>query len=180
MKKIGIGTAAVSVPILSSCTAKAKDDATSVGYVSDAQSKLIVPAGAGLQITGTFLDEISHDISHQNWGEKEWDQDFAHMKAIGIDTVIMIRSGYRKFITYPSEYLLKKGCYKPSVDLVYMYLRLVEKHGIKFWIGLYDSGHYWDTGDLRHEIEDNKYVIDRNPEKQNRQVIRVFSCLIRV
>ena len=53
---------------------------------------LIVPMGQGLRITGTFLDEISHDIPHQNWGEKEWDADFRHMKSIGIDTVIVIRS----------------------------------------------------------------------------------------
>ena len=121
---------------------------------------LIVPPAAGLPITGTFLDEISHDIPHQNWGEKEWDADFANMKAIGIDTVIMIRSGYRKFITYPSKYLLGKGCYMPSVDLVDMFLRLAQKYGMKFWFGLYDSGRYWDTGDLSWEIEDNKYVID--------------------
>ncbi len=125
------------------------------------ESKLIVPKAQGLKITGTFLDEISHDIPHQNWGEKEWDADFAHMKAIGIDTVIMIRSGYRKFITYPSEYLVKKhGCYRPSVDLLEMYLRLADKYKMKFYFGLYDSGKYWDTGDLSWEIEDNKYVID--------------------
>lgn len=124
------------------------------------ESKLIVPKAQGLQITGTFLDEISHDIPHQNWGEKEWDQDFQHMKRIGIDTVIMIRSGYRKFITYPSKYLLKKGCYMPSVDLLDMYLRLAQKYGMKFYFGLYDSGRYWDTGYLSWEIEDNKYVID--------------------
>ena len=106
------------------------------------------------------MDEISHDIPHQNWGEKEWDLDFQHMKRIGIDTVIMIRSGYRKFMTYPSPYLLKKGCYMPSVDLVDMYLRLAEKYNMKFYFGLYDSGRYWDTGDLSWEIEDNKYVID--------------------
>ena len=123
-------------------------------------SKLIVPKGNALHITGTFLDEISHDIPHQNWGEKEWDQDFQHMKRIGIDTVIMIRSGYRKFITYPSKYLLKKGCYMPSVDLLDMYLRLAQKYDMKFYFGLYDSGRYWDTGDLSWEIEDNKYVID--------------------
>ncbi len=74
------------------------------------ESKLIVPKETALPITGTFLDEISHDIPHQNWGEKEWDADFAHMKAIGIDKVIMIRSGYRKFVTFPSPYMLKKGC----------------------------------------------------------------------
>ena len=121
---------------------------------------LIVPKARGLKITGTFLDEISHDIPHQNWGEKEWDADFRNMKAIGIDTVIMIRSGYRKFITYPSPYLLKKGCYMPSYDLVDMFLRLARKYGMKFWFGLYDSGRYWDTGDLSCEIEDNRFVID--------------------
>lgn len=123
-------------------------------------SKLIVPPNKGLKISGTFLDEISHDIPHQNWGEKEWELDFQHMKHIGIDTVILIRSGYRKFMTYPSKYLLGKGCYMPSVDLVDMYLRLAEKYGMKFYFGLYDSGKYWDTGDLSWEIEDNKYVID--------------------
>ncbi|MBP8944489.1 MAG: DUF4434 domain-containing protein [Paludibacteraceae bacterium] len=124
------------------------------------KSKLIVPKENGLKITGTFLDEISHDIPHQNWGEAEWDLDFQYMKAIGIDTVIMIRSGYKKFITYPSKYLLSKGCYMPSVDLLDMFLRLAEKYGMKFYFGLYDSGHYWETGDMSYEIEDNKYVID--------------------
>ena len=123
-------------------------------------SNLIVPKGAGLKITGTFLDEISHDIPHQNWGEKEWDRDFQYMRSIGIDTVIMIRSGYRKFITYPSEYLLGKGCYRPSVDLLDLFLRLAEKYHMKFFFGLYDSGRYWDTGDMSWEVEDNKYVIE--------------------
>ena len=48
----------------------------------------------------------------------------------------------------------------PSVDLLEMFLRLADKHGLKFYFGLYDSGKYWDTGDLSWEIEDNKYVID--------------------
>lgn len=121
---------------------------------------LIVPKSGGLKITGTFLDEISHDIPHQNWGFKEWDMDFQYMKQIGIDTVIMIRSGYRKFITYPSKYLLGKGCYMPSYDLLEMFLKLADKYGMKFYFGLYDSGRYWDTGDLSWEIKDNKYVIE--------------------
>ena len=35
-----------------------------------------------MRITGTFLDEISHDIPHQNWGQADWDLDFAAMQAI--------------------------------------------------------------------------------------------------
>jgi hypothetical protein len=113
-----------------------------------------------LNITATFIDEISHDIPHQNWSEKEWRQDLQYMKAIGIDTVIMIRSGYRKFITYPSTYLINKGCYKPPVDLVELFLRLTEELEMHFYFGLYDSGEYWDTGNLAPEITHNQFVID--------------------
>ncbi len=55
-----------------------------------------------IKFCATFLDEISTDIPHQNWGIKEWDRDFEAMKAIGIDTVVMIRCGLERFITYPS------------------------------------------------------------------------------
>jgi hypothetical protein len=149
------GASALAWPALTGCAgrATAADDAAIA-------TTLIVEKKNGLPLTGTFLDEISHDIPHQNWGEQEWDRDFRYMKAIGIDTVIMIRSGYRKFITYPSKYLVKQGCYMPSVDLVDLYLRLADKYGMTFYFGLYDSGQYWDTGDLTFEIEHNKYVID--------------------
>lgn len=114
-----------------------------------------------MKITGTFIDEISHDIPHQNWGAAEWDRDFAHMRSIGIDTVILIRSGYRRFLTYPSAYLQQRmGAYVPPVDLVRLFLELAEKHGLGFYFGLYDSGHYWDTGDMQPEIDHNRHVID--------------------
>ncbi|MCW3092945.1 MAG: Tat pathway signal protein [Ferruginibacter sp.] len=114
-----------------------------------------------MKITGTFIDEISHDIPHQNWGYAEWNNDFKYMKAVGINTVIMIRSGYRRFITYPSKYLQKQyGCYYPPVDLVRLFLELADKHDMHFYFGLYDSGHYWDTNDMQHEIDANRYVID--------------------
>ena len=114
-----------------------------------------------MQITGTFIDEISHDIPHQNWGAVEWDRDFRHMKDMGIDTVIMIRCGYRKFITYPSAYLIgRHGCHTPPTDLVELFLTLADRYGMQFYFGLYDSGVYWDTGDLSQEAESNKFVIE--------------------
>jgi hypothetical protein len=159
------GASMAAIPALSACegagtSSPTNDNRSNIHKDSELKSTLIVPKNSGIKITGTFLDEISHDIPHQNWGEAEWDLDFQYMKAIGIDTVIMIRSGYRKFITYPSQYLLGKGCYMPSVDLLDMFLRLAEKYEMKFYFGLYDSGHYWDTGDMTYEIEDNKQVID--------------------
>ena len=61
--------------LFESCTSKAS--ASTVVATDGLESKLIVPKNNGLKITGTFLDEISHDIPHQNWGEKEWDLDFS-------------------------------------------------------------------------------------------------------
>ena len=160
LKKVAVAaTSAIVAPELLQAATKA-ESALSQTAATQGAGNLIVPKEGGLRITGTFLDEISHDIPHQNWGAKEWEADFRHMKAIGIDTVIVIRSGYRKFITYPSPYLLKQGCYMPSVDLIDLFLRLAEKYGMKFYFGLYDSGKYWDTHDMTYEVEHNKYVID--------------------
>lgn len=154
-----VSASAVAGSLATSCKASPSESGTAQ-LDRSIENKIIVPKEKALQLTGTFIDEISHDIPHQNWGEREWDLDFQHMRNIGIDTVIMIRCGYRKFITYPSKFLLEKGCYMPSLDLVDMYLRLCEKYNMTFYFGLYDSGEYWDTGDLSHEIEYNRYVID--------------------
>ncbi|KGE86213.1 MAG: DUF4434 domain-containing protein [Phaeodactylibacter xiamenensis] len=115
-----------------------------------------------MKLTGTFLDEISHDIPHQNWGIKEWDTDFQHMKRMGIDTVILIRCGYKNWLTYPSEVLQQEeGAYEPPVDLVRLFLDLSEKHGMAFYFGLYDSGKYWwAQGDFQREVALNLRVID--------------------
>jgi hypothetical protein len=114
-----------------------------------------------MQIKATFLDEISHDIPHQNWGIQEWDQDFRYMQEAGISDVVLIRAGYRNYLTYPSSYLINTHkCFSPSEDLVEMFLNLADKYGMNFYFGLYDSGKYWDTGDMRHEIDVNRYVID--------------------
>ena len=89
-----------------------------------------------LKITGTFLDEISYDIPHHNWGVEEWEKDFLAMKSIGIDTVIMIRCGLRKYMTYNSDVLQKRtNGLKPYTDLVEMFLQLSDKHDMNFYFG---------------------------------------------
>jgi hypothetical protein len=111
-------------------------------------------------LTGTFLDEISHDIPHQNWGRAEWDRDFRTMRAVGIDTVILIRCGHRRWMTYPSDVLGELGCFTPPVDLVRMFLDLAEAHGMAFYFGTYDSGQYWHAGEHRRELDISHRVVD--------------------
>ena len=113
-----------------------------------------------MKLTGTFLDEISHDIPHQNWGAREWDQDFATMKAVGIDTVILIRCGHQRWLTYPSDVLMaRERSYRPPVDWVDLFLTLAEKHGLAFYFGTYDSGNYWHRGEVNRELDLNLAVV---------------------
>jgi alpha-L-fucosidase len=78
------------------------------------------------------------------------------MKAVGIDTAIIIRCGVKKKLLYPSEYLMKNaGCERPRRDKLQLFFKLAEKYGIKLWIGGYYSGNDWmlATYDLQKEIE---------------------------
>lgn len=114
-----------------------------------------------IPITGTFLDEISGDIPHQNWGPIEWERDFQAMQAIGIDTVVLIRSGHKHWLTYPSKVLIsKENCYRPPVDLVDLFLTLAEKFNMAFYFGTYDSGNYWRSGQYQKEIDLNRAAVD--------------------
>lgn len=114
-----------------------------------------------MKITGTFLDEISYDIPHQNWGRREWRRDFLNMRAIGIDTVIMIRCGLKQWLTYPSEILMRRqNCYRPVADLVEMFLELSDELGMKFFFGTYDSWCHWHSDHPEKELELNLQVVE--------------------
>ena len=82
-----------------------------------------------MKITGTFLNEITFDIPSNNWGPKEWAQDFGIMKSIGIDTVILIKAGLRKIASFPSKALVRHvGILPVYTDLVDMFLELAEQN----------------------------------------------------
>src|SRR5574344_2710062 len=125
----------------------------------------------GMPIKATFLDEISWDIPHQNWGVKEWDADFRAMKDMGINTVVMIRCGLGPWIAAPFEAVLeaKPDCYYPPVDLVEMFLTLADKYDMKFFFGLYDSGYWWHVGEFQKEIDVNNKLIDEVWEKYGKR-----------
>ena len=114
-----------------------------------------------MKITGTFLDEISYDIPHQNWGRREWRRGFLNMRSIGIDTVIMIRCGLKQWLTYPSEILMRRqNCYRPVADLVEMFLELSDELGMKFFFGTYDSWCHWHSDHPEKELELNLQVVE--------------------
>ena len=75
-------------------------------------------------LTGTFVSPLLGDTGINNYGLEEWETDFRLMRAIGIDTVIVIRCemecGGRRFsaldprsVTWPED-----------PDLLSMFFRL--------------------------------------------------------
>ncbi|NJD19078.1 MAG: DUF4434 domain-containing protein [Gemmatimonadetes bacterium] len=118
------------------------------------------------RITGTFLDEITHDIPTQNWGPAEWARDFDAMKAIGIDTVILIRAGYREMATFDSVVLRREAGILPvREDLVDLFLAEAERCGMAFYFGTYDSGRWWVGGEYQREVDVNRAFSDEVAER---------------
>lgn len=109
-----------------------------------------------MKITGTFLDEITHDIPSANWGAEEWAADFDAMQAAGIDTVILIRAGYSERMTFPSAVLAAAQPMRPvTLDLVDLFLTQAERTGMTFYFGIYDSGRFWHSDQPEREVELN-------------------------
>lgn len=110
-----------------------------------------------MKITATFIDEISHDIPSANWGPKEWAADFDAMKRIGIDTVVIIRAGYRNMVTFESQTIKKaRGILAVPYDLVDIFLNEAERCDMDLYFGTYDSGLYWLNGEHQKEVDINK------------------------
>lgn len=110
------------------------------------------------KISGTFLDEITHDIPSQNWGEKEWRKEFSLYKEIGIDTVVIIRAGYQNKCIFPSATI-------PDLLPIYddigeLFYSLADEYGLSVFFGTYDSGFYWYRRSWWKEVDLNKAFID--------------------
>jgi len=110
-----------------------------------------------IRITGTFVDEITHDIPSQNWGECEWRREFELYREIGIDTVIIIRSGYKNKCTFESKSI--PDLLPVYMDLGELFFQLADDYGLKVFLGLYDSGHHWLRGSWWKEVEINQEFI---------------------
>lgn len=115
------------------------------------------------RITGTFLDEITHDIPSQNWGEKEWRREFELYTRLGIDTCIIIRAGYKNRCIFQAKSL-------PELlpvydDLGELFLSLADEYGLSIFFGTYDSGTYWMRKTWWKEVEVNKAFLDEVVER---------------
>jgi hypothetical protein len=109
------------------------------------------------RLTGTFLDEITHDIPSQNWGEEEWRREFELYTRIGIDTVIVIRSGYQNKCIFPAKSI--PDLLPVYTDLGELFFSLADEYGLGLWLGTYDSGWHWLRKSWWKEVEVNRAFV---------------------
>ena len=117
-------------------------------------------------ISGTFLDGIAADIPSQNWGEKEWIKQFDVFKAMGMDTVIIIRVGWKDMAMYNSKVINPK-VYDPD-DRVALFLEQAQRTGLHLYMGVYDSEKYWTEFNPESEVAINLDVISELYERYNK------------
>lgn len=110
------------------------------------------------RITGTFLDEITHDIPSQNWGERQWRREFELYRRIGIDTTIIIRAGYRNKCIFPAKTI--PDLLPIHEDVGEMLYSLADEAGLQMFFGTYDSGFHWIRRSYWKEIEVNRAFLD--------------------
>lgn len=116
-----------------------------------------------MRLTGTFLDEITHDIPSQNWGPSEWREEFELYKRIGIDTVVIIRAGYKEKCIFPARSI--PGVLPVNDDLGRLFFDLADELGLSVYFGTYDSGRHWIRGSYWREIDLNKAFLDEVVER---------------
>lgn len=109
------------------------------------------------RITGTFLDEITHDIPSQNWGRKDWRKEFELYAKIGIDTLVIIRAGYQNKCIFESKTI--PDLLPVYEDLGELFFSLADEFNLNLFFGLYDSGYYWFRRSWWKEVELNEPFI---------------------
>ena len=115
------------------------------------------------RITGTFLDEITHDIPSQNWSHLQWRKEFELYSHIGIDTLIIIRAGYRNRCIFQANSL--PDLLPVYDDLGELFFSLADEMNLKVFLGTYDSGYHWLRRNWWKEVEINKAFLDEATER---------------
>jgi hypothetical protein len=115
-------------------------------------------------ITGTFVSRVAGDTGINNWGLAEWEYEFKLYKAIGIDTIIIIRCEVEMGGVHLSGLDPRSTTWPEDPNLVSMFFRLSEKYGMKLYLGGTESLDNLYKGYWKQEIQNNRIFFERAME----------------
>jgi len=123
-------------------------------------------------ITGTFINMLISDTGICNAGLNEWEQDFKMLKAIGMDTVFIIRTEFEQNGQRLSAEDPRSTTWKEDKSILDMTFRLCEKYNMNAYLGGPIGITNLHLGDWKKEVDDNKRYYDRVVSKYSD-----YSCL---
>lgn len=112
-------------------------------------------------ITGTFISPLLGDTGINNWGLREWEQDFRLMKVVGIDTVIVIRCEMERGGHYWSALDPRSTTWPEDPNILSMFFRLADEYGMNLFLGGPVGITNLHVGDWRKELEDTKRFYEK-------------------
>ena len=112
-------------------------------------------------ITGSFIQPLLGDTGIENRGLREWEQDFRLMRAIGIDTLIVIRCECEKDGVRVSALDPRSTTWPEDDNLLDMFFRLGDEYGFDLYLGGVQNITNLHRGDWRKEVDDNKAFYDK-------------------
>lgn len=114
-----------------------------------------------VKITGTFIQPLLGDTGIENRGLEEWEQDFRMLKAMGMDTLIIIRCECEQNGVHVSGLDPRSTTWPEDDNLLDMFFRLGDKYGFELYLGGVESITNLHLGNWKKEIDDNKAFYDR-------------------
>jgi len=116
-------------------------------------------------ITGTFINLLLGDTGINNYGLEEWEIDFQLMKAIGIDTVIVLRGETAGDGRHLSALDPRSTTWPEDPNLLSMFFRLCEKYDIKLYLGGTQNATNLHLGEWQKEVYANEVFYGKMLEK---------------
>ena len=109
-------------------------------------------------ISGTFVDGIAWDIPSNNFTASDWAKEFDQFKKMGMDSVIIIRAGFKDHAMFNSE-VIKPTLYEDP-DLIAIMLNEAQRTGLKLYMGLYETVKHGAVNDWENEAAVNADFAD--------------------
>ena len=116
-------------------------------------------------ITGTFMNMLISDTGIINFGKKEWERNFRFLKAIGMDSLFIIRTETEQNGIRLSAEDPRSTTWPEDENLLDMAFRLAEENGLALYLGGPQSITNLHIGDWKKEVDDNIRYYDRTVEK---------------
>lgn len=125
----------------------------------------MLDSGTMKPITGTFMNMLISDTGILNNGLEDWERDFRFIKAIGMDSLFVIRTECEECGVRISAEDPRSTTWAEDDNLLDMTFRLADKYGLDLYLGGPVGITNLHLGDWQKEVDETKRYYERTVAK---------------